>query len=163
MNSPTPEPAPTYLQLRQRILGFNPDELGLKPSHQAPHVWAVLVEMGYEVGTATLVSLADGTTSLYYSTGGGMLGSGEHASLAKASMAFVAHAENLLEYMSPTDDFPLPAPGQVNFILLTYSGTFSQIAPEKSLQSRNHPLSPLFTHAQQTLTQLRLLAEKKPN
>jgi hypothetical protein len=70
MNSPTPEPAPIYLQLRQRILGFNPDELGLKPSLEAPHVWAVLVEMGYEVGTATLVSLVDGTTSLYYSTGG---------------------------------------------------------------------------------------------
>jgi hypothetical protein len=63
--------------------------------------------------------------------------------------------------MSPADGFPLPKAGQVRFILLTYSGAFSQVVPEKSLQSGNHPLSPLFTHAQQTLTQLRLLAEKK--
>jgi hypothetical protein len=163
MNSTTPEPAPTYLHLRSRILDLNPHELGLYPSDEVPRVWGVLVEMGYEVGTATLVSLADGTTSLYYSTGGGMLGSGENEMLAESSRAFVAQAEDLIELMSPTDEYPLPEAGQVRFILLTFSGAFSQEVPEKSLHSGNHPLSPLFARAQQTLTQLRLLAERKKN
>jgi hypothetical protein len=163
MDSTTPDPAPTYLQLRNRILDLKPDELGFKPSREAPRVWGVLVEMGYEVGTATLVSLADGTISLYYSTGGGMLGSGENEMLAEASRGIVAQAENLIEHMSPAAEYPLPEAGQVRLILLTYSGAFSQEVSQKSLRSSHHPLSPLFAQAQQTLTQLRLLAEKKQN
>jgi hypothetical protein len=161
MNGTGPEPSPTYLQLRSRILGLSPTELGLQPSNEAPRVWGVLVEMGYEVGTASLVSLADGTTSLYYSTGGGMLGSADYQALAQASRAFVNQAENHFEHMSPADEFPLPETGQVRFILLTYSGAYSVEVPEKQLISGNHPLSPLFERAQQALTQLRQLALKK--
>jgi hypothetical protein len=161
MNSANPEPSPTYLKLRSRILSLNPTELGLEPSDDAPRVWGVLVEIGYEVGTASLVSLADGTTSLYYSTGGGMLGSGDYQALAEASRAFVNQAENHFEHMSPTAEFPLPEAGQVRFILLTYSGAYSVEVPEKLLLSGDHLLSPLFERAQQALAQLRLLAEKK--
>jgi hypothetical protein len=161
MNSTSPDPSPTYLKLRSRIFSLNPTELGLAPSSQAPRVWGVLVEMGYEVGTASLVSLADGTTSLYYSTGGGMLGSADYQALADASKAFVSQAENYLVHMSFADDFPLPQAGQVRFILLTYSAAYSAEVPEKLLVSGDHPLSPLFQLAQQTLALIRQLAEKK--
>jgi hypothetical protein len=161
MNSTASEPSQTYLQLRSRILSLNPTELGLKPSSEAPRVWGVLVEMGFDIGTASLVCLADGTTSLYYSTGGGMLGSGEYQDIADASRAFVNQAEIYFEHMSPAHEFPLPEAGQVRFILLTYSGAYASEVPEKLLLSGNHALSPLFGQAQQTLTQLRLLSEKK--
>ncbi len=151
MNAVSPEPAQTYLQLRSRILSLNPAEIGLTPSAEAPHVWGVLMETGYTVGTATLVSLADGTTSLYYSTGGGMLGSGEYTPVAEASKALVAQAENHLQQMSSTNEFPLPEVGQVRFTLLTYSGILSAEAPEKILASGTHPLSPLFAQAHETL------------
>jgi hypothetical protein len=161
MNSSRPDPAQTYLQLRSRTFSLNPTELGLEPSNEAPNVWGVLVEMGYEVGTASLVSLADGTTSLYYSTGGGMLGSADYQALAEASKAFVSQAENHFVHMSPANDFPLPEAGQVRFILLTYSGAYSLEVPEKLLVSGDHPLSPLFERAQQALALLHQLAEKK--
>jgi hypothetical protein len=162
MNDVTPEPAQTYLQLRSRILSLDPAEVGLTPSNMAPHVWGVLMDTGYTVGTATLVALADGTTSLYYSTGGGMLGSGEYTPVAEASKALVTQAENHLQQMSSTEKLPLPEVGQVRFTLLTYSGTFTAEASEKTLASRNHPLSHLHTLGHETLNQLRLLAEKKP-
>jgi hypothetical protein len=161
MNSTRPDPTETYLQLRSRIFSLNPTELGLKPSSEAPRIWGVLVEMGYEVGTASLVSLADGTTSLYYSTGGGMLGSADYQALAEASKAFVNQAENHFVHMSPANDFPLPEAGQVRFILLTYSGAYSVEVPKKLLASGDHPLSPLFERAQQALALMRQLAEKK--
>lgn len=161
MNAIFPEPAQTYLQLRSHILSLTPAEIGLSPSSKTPHVWGVLMETGYAVGTATLVSLADGTTSLYYSTGGGMLGSDEYTPIAEASKALVAQAENHLQHMSSTEEFPLPEVGQVRFTLLTYSGIFSAEAPEKSIAIGNHFLSPLYTLAHEILTQLRLLAEKK--
>ncbi len=161
MSTVPPAPAPAYLQFRDRILGLNPSELGIDPSPAAPHIWGVLVEMGYEVGTATLVALADGTTGLQYSTGGGLLGSPGYAPLAEASRTLVTSAESYLEHASPAEEFPLPQPGQVSFILMTYSGVFTAHVSEKSLSTNGHPLSPLYKYTQDTLGQLRLLVEKK--
>jgi hypothetical protein len=161
MSDVPPEPAPTYLQLRSRILSLDPAEVGLTPSNTSQKVWGVLMETGYVVGTATLVALADGTTSLYYSTGGGLLGSGEYSPVAVASKALVTQAENYLQYMSSADKFPLPAVGQVWFVLLAYSDTFTIEASEKTLSTGKHPLSPLFTLGHEIMTQLHLLAEKK--
>ncbi len=161
MTDAPPEPSSIYLQLRERIFSLSPAEVGLAPSEAAPRVWCVLMETGYAVGFATLVSLADGTTSLYYSTGGGMLGSSDYIPVAEASKALVAQAENHLDRVSSKDTFPLPEVGQVRFIFLTYSGVFTVEAPEDTLASGKHSLSRLYLLGRETLTQLRLLAEKE--
>jgi hypothetical protein len=161
METSQPEPAQTYLQLRSRILSLDPAEVGLTPSTSAPHVWGVLMETGYTVGNATLVSLADGTTSLYYSTGGGMLGSGEYTPVSEASKALIAQAQNHLQDMTSTVEFPLPEAGQVRFIFLTYSGILTAEVSEKTLATGRHSLSSLYSLAHETLTQLRILSERK--
>ena len=156
-----PEPEQVYLQLRTRIIHLDPSELGLSPSTSAPRVWGVMVEIGYQVGSATLVCFADGTTSLYYSTGGGMLGSAEYSPVSEASKALVSQAENHLAHFSSRNEFPLPAVGQVRFIILTYTGLLTGEAPEETLASGKHLLALLFLKAHETLEQLRLLTEKK--
>jgi hypothetical protein len=162
METPSPEPAQTYLQLRDRILSLNPEELQLTPSISAPHVWGVLVETGYEIGAATLVSFADGTTSLYYSTGGGLLGSSDYTPLAEASKILVSEAERHLQHMSKSkEEISLPSVGQVSFIVLTFSGAFSAQAPEEQLASGSHSLSLLYTKARTTMEQLHILSDKK--
>jgi hypothetical protein len=90
-----------------------------------------------------------------------MLGSGEYTPVAKASKALVAQAENLLQQMSSSNEVPLPEVGQVRFTFLTYSGIVYAKGPVKTVAAGDHLLSPLFIYAQETLTQLRLLAEKK--
>jgi hypothetical protein len=160
METASPEPVPSYLHLRERLLRLQPDELDLSPTSTAPHVWGVLMETGYTVGIATLLSLADGTTSLYFSTGGGMLGSGDYPPVAEASKALVLQAENHLSQMAAVTEFPLPAVGQVRFSCLTYSAIRSAQAAESTLKSGNHPLSPLFVLGHKTLEQLRLSSEK---
>ncbi|OGN98894.1 MAG: hypothetical protein A2Z71_07750 [Chloroflexi bacterium RBG_13_50_21] len=161
MSAVPPEPAQDYLLLRSRILSLNPDEMGLAPTNETPHVWGIVTETGYDVGSATLISLADGTTSLYFSTGGGMLGSSEYIPLAEAAKALVAQAEILFEQMTSTIELPLPEVGTVRFTILTYTGNFSTEAPLKILSTGQHSMSSLFTLAQATLEQLRLLSEKK--
>jgi hypothetical protein len=161
MDTASPEFAQTYLQLRNLIFRLEPAKLGIAPTTITPHVWGVLMETGYVVGTATLVSLADGTTSLYYSTGGGMLGRGDYKPVAEASKALVLQAENHLTQMASTREVPLPAVGHVRFSCLTYSGICTAEAAELSLKSGDHPLSPLFVLAHNILDQLRLSAEKK--
>jgi hypothetical protein len=160
MATASPEPVQSFIQLRDRILRLQPAELGLAPTPSVPHVWGVLMETGYAVGIAILVSLADGTTSLYFSTGGGMLGSGDYAPVAEASKALVAQAENHLLQMEPATESRLPTVGQVIFSCLTYSGIYSAEADEVRLKSGDHPLSPLFVLAHETLEQLRLSLEK---
>jgi hypothetical protein len=161
MDTASIEPAETYLQLRDRIFHLEPARLGLAPTTDAPHVWGVLMETGYVVGTATLVSLVDGTTSLYYSTGGGLIGSGDYAPVATASKELVVQAENHLLHMESAYEFPLPAVGQVRLACFTYSGIYFAEAPEVTLKSGDHPLSPLFVLAHKTIDQLRLSVEKK--
>jgi hypothetical protein len=120
-----------------------------------------MMETGYTVGLATLIALADGTTSLNFSTGGGMLGSGDYIPVAEASKAFVVEAELAMDQMPLASEFPLPEAGEVRFNILTYAGSFTSVALEEELAAGQHPFSLLYARARETLEQLRLLAEKK--
>lgn len=65
------------LELRRRLLAARAAELGLVAG--APtEAWGVLMETAYPDAVVTLVALADGTTSLYFSNGGGIIGAGAH-------------------------------------------------------------------------------------
>ena len=80
--------------------------------------------MDWSVGDAiaTIVSLADGTTSLYLSTGGGSIGAGEHEAPAAASSRAVRVAEALVDDFPAADDSPLPGAGRTALTLLTRAG-----------------------------------------
>ncbi len=71
-----------YQGLRAQILGLDPATAGLQQGSVDRVVWGALMETGYPRGTATLVALADGTTSLYLSGGGGIIGGGSHEAVA---------------------------------------------------------------------------------
>jgi hypothetical protein len=117
------------------------------------------METGYAEAVATLVSFANGSTSLYFSNGAGMIGGGEHESVANASRLLVATAERYLEELIPTDTFPLPAVGKVRFAVLTFAGSLTAEADEVVLNTGTHCLSPLFFTGQEVLTRLRLIHE----
>jgi hypothetical protein len=87
--------------LRRTILDLDPAESGLDRFTAGRTVWGALMEMGYPNGAATLVSLADGTTSLYTSTGGGTIGGGFHAQVAAATQSFLAAVEDHLSLLAP--------------------------------------------------------------
>lgn len=163
MSQPIPQssiplkPAQIYQNLRRAILELEPAEAGLTPTPAAPLVWGVLMETDYSPNVATLVCLADGTTSLYFSSGGGILGSGRHGAVAQATQAVIREAEQHFEKMTPASAFPLPAAGCVQFTILGYSGKWIVSALEAQLANGRHPFSSLFNRAQQVITQIRLL------
>jgi hypothetical protein len=153
---PVPEPAPIYLSMRDHILSLVPTEAGITPSARPPYLWGVLTEMGLPNGWATLVALADGTTSLYLSGGGGFIGCGGHAAIAAATRALVAEAERHLEAMVPTADFPFPTAGRVRFYALTLAGKRTAEVGWKELEAGRHALAPLFYYSNEVVTQVRL-------
>jgi hypothetical protein len=141
--------------LRGSLLALDPADVGIAPSADLPRVWGALMEMGTPDGAASLVMLADGTTSLYASTGGGVIGGGQHAPVAAASTAFLAELERHLDSFTPDSGDDLPDPGQVAFRALTYSGRRALVAREQDLGERRHPESPLFFAGHEVITQLR--------
>jgi len=139
--------------LRDRLLtASSADDLGLTGADAKAKVWGVMMEVTFPTGAATLVSLRDGTASLYGSTGGGMLGG---YSAQKEAKRFVAEAEKHVASMKPTKSFPYPEVGRIKFYVLTPNGVYTAEAGENEVQDAGHSLFPLFTAANEVLTALR--------
>jgi hypothetical protein len=145
--------AEIYSQLRQRVLELTPDQLG--DDAGAP-LLALLMETGYQEAAATLVAVADGTTSLYFSNGGGMIGAGEHAPVREANRRFLETARSFLAQLSEVSDLSPPSDGVTQFVAVTTEGLRGVVAPEEELGEGRHSLSPLFYSGQDVITQMRL-------
>src|SRR5688500_6262255 len=85
------EPSEVYRGLRKQILEVKPQAIGLPANVDRP--LAVLVEMGCPGAAATLVAVADGTASLYFSNGGGMIGAGAYVPVQQAGANLVKAAD----------------------------------------------------------------------
>jgi len=147
--------------LRALIFATDPALLGLPPDGNR-HVWGVVFDLAGPDGVASLVSLADGTTSLYTSTGGGVIGGGTHEEVAANSVALVFGVEAVLDQFIPTDDRSLPSEPHVRVWALTYSGVRMVESFESDLQRRDHPLAHVYLDVQEVLTILRSVEEGGP-
>ena len=148
------DPKPIYLALRGKLLETDPASVGLVPSTDGRRVWAVVMDTAFPEGVASLVVVADGTTSLYTSTGGGTIGAGTHESVAVVSRAFLDRVDGALDLLVPASSFPLPTTGRVRFCVLTFDGGRTAEADEQDLGEGRHPLSGLFLSGHDVLTEL---------
>jgi len=153
------EVADIYRDMRQNILSLDPAKIGLTPS-SSNRIWAVLMETGYPEAVATLVAVADGTVSLYFSNGGGIIGVGEHDAARKAGFDLLTAAPKFITYARPTKEFSLPQSGHTKFYFMTYDGAFTTDSIEDALGKNRLPLSPFFHKAQEVITQARLADER---
>lgn len=147
--------AEVYSGLRQQVLSLTPDQLGDEAAN-AP-ILALLMETGYPEAVATLVAVADGSTSLYFSNGGGVIGAGTHAPVAEASRRFLETGHSFLQRLSPVTGPTPPAAGDTQFVAVLAVGLRGDVAPEDELGEERHPLSPLFYAGQDVITQIRLI------
>jgi hypothetical protein len=147
-------PAEVYDGLRQQVLHLTPDQLGAEFA-DAP-ILAVLMETGYREAVATLVGVADGTSSLYFSNGGGFIGAGTHAAVAQANRRWLEATTAFLPELSEVIDPPLPGVGMTQFVAVMPDGLRGAVAPEDDLGEGRHELSPFFHAAQDVITQIRL-------
>jgi hypothetical protein len=154
-------PRNIYDDLRGRILSLDPAEAGLAPSPALPRVYGAVVDMGYPRATATLVGLADGTTSLYLSSGGGFIGAGEHEQVAAATRALLGVLERHLDDLPADTELPVPVHGRVVLRALTFGGQRAVDAAQGDLESGRHPLSTVYRAAHDVITQLRLIEESR--
>ena len=118
------------------------------------------MEIGFPEGTATLVCLCDGTTSLYMGRGGGILGGQACETVRTAGAKFLGLASDCLASMNKAKTFPLPGTGRVCFYVLTMSGVFAIDEDEQLLGDGKHRLSHLFYAGHDVIGNLRILSEQ---
>jgi hypothetical protein len=144
-----------YLGLRRLALNVTAASLGSACTPGAPVV-ALLMESRYDRAVATLVGIADGTTSLYFSNGGGVIGAGSRRDVAEATHRWLELCGGLLEHFWAVDDPPLPPEDVTQFVAVTSGGRLSALASKDDLGQRRHPLAPLYYAGHQVITQIRL-------
>ena len=116
--------------------------------------------MAYPNGTATVFGLADCTTSMYTSTGGGVIGGGVHESVAQATSEWLALTETMLDLLPADSVTGLPPTNCVTLRAFTYEGHRALTAHEDDLGYGRHPASPLFHAAHKVISELRLIDEQ---
>ena len=146
--------AEVYEGLRQQVLRLTPDQIG--DAFAGAPILALLMETGYPNAVATLVGVADGTSSLYFSNGGGFVGAGTHAAVADANRRWLEAGRMFLPELHEVADPPLPDVGMTQFVAVTPQGLRAVVAAEDDLGKGRHPLSSFFYAAQDVITQIRL-------
>jgi hypothetical protein len=130
--------------LRSLILNLSASEIGLDNISFRQPVWGIVMETGMDGGFYTLVVLADGTTSIYFSNGGGIIGSGQDKEVRKQSEQFLDWANRLIDSSASDSSISAPANGQTKFFFLTFDGRRVYEAAEDDLGEQRDALSPLF-------------------
>jgi hypothetical protein len=155
-----PEPVEVYTGLRGQFLKIKPGEFDLEKPGPDSKAYGVLMEMGYESGLASIISLNSGEASLYTGTGGGVIGGGGHESVNRAARAFVVAAGKHLPRMAVSQESPYADIGRVRFYVLTADGVYAAEAGHDEMVDTKHPLHALYRAGHEVITQLRLTTEK---
>ena len=110
------------LALREMFLTLSPQDAGVTPPDTPLGVWAAAMDLSFANGTATLVTTIDGAASLYYSSGGGVIGGEAHDQVRAAAARFVAAVEQCSPHLPCGKPEALPAAGHVRFYAHSRSG-----------------------------------------
>ena len=123
-------------------------------------LFGLVTELGMAEGVATLVAIADGTVSVYFSGGGGFIGVGSQLGPRRAAEALLDEAPRFLARAAPAQEFPLPEPERVRFWFLTFDGVLGAEAAADALEGGRSGLSRLYSLAQDLLTEIRVISEQ---
>ena len=153
----SPPPEEVYLGLRNIWFTTKAEELGITFEPESKVPYAILMDMGIDGGTVTIVSSIIGDGSMYTSTGGGVIGGIDHENVRKASIDFVKISGAFIDKMNLTTEFPLPSGNNIKFYVITPGGIYTtEEADADVLASGNHELSPLFLAGNDVITELRI-------
>jgi len=156
-----PLPNVLYMEMRGEMFRLNPEKAGIKRSGDQPNVWGVMTEFTVDGGYVTIVSLANGKTYMYFSSGSGILGAGDYSMVSIASAELVKTAERYVSQMKLTTERPFPSHGYTRFYLLTYSGIYTTEVQESMMDGeRTHPMYGLYAFTQNVITQIRLISSR---
>jgi len=137
-----------------------PQQLGISLPATKTIVYGIIMDWEMGGGTASTVAYQTGDASLYLSSGGGVIGGGQHQNVNSAAKHFVSLAQTFLDKTTKTVTTPLPVKDEVKFYLLTNNGVFVGHEQMKNFESNSSSWFKLFEAGNIVLTELRKTSEK---
>jgi hypothetical protein len=151
MSTPQKADPAIYPMIRENALKLRLDNLPDDAVH------ALLMDWQIGNGTMTVLAAADGTASVYLSSGGGFIGGGQkYPEIHDAAIHAVHLATDLVSNFESTEAYDLPAAGDVFFYRTTNRDVRRAVAKEADLISGKDPLADLGAMMQEIITQYRL-------
>ncbi len=157
------DPGAVAKGLRERIFSLSARDLG--NLQRSDGIIAALMEFAAGRGAVatwvSLVVIADGTTSLYFGSGGGIIGAGGKEKVRNASRRFLNQAGAVFQRFSKTSAHATPVGSSVVFYVLKPDGVYTSGPTEESeIRREGNPLLPLYAAAQDVITEIRLSSER---
>ncbi len=146
--------------LRNMAFSATPEQLGLSLPKDKTVVYGVIMDWEMDGAIATTVSYQTGDASLYLSSGGGVIGGGQHQNVNSAAKQFVSLAQTFLDKTVETSTTPLPLTDKVKFYLLTNKGVYAGQESMKNFENNSSTWLKLFEEGNNVLTELRKISEK---
>jgi hypothetical protein len=152
-------PVATYMELRDMVFASDPAKLGCRKPDTRDLVWGMVIETGYPDAVATIIVLADGTISLYFSSGGGLVGLGDYEHIAEAGQRLLSLGDWLTPNFDQATDYSLPKRSHTRVYLMAYSGF---LAAEVSLNTpwKQPGMMALADRTQELFAMIRELADQ---
>jgi hypothetical protein len=163
-------PSVFYKGFRDRVFALSwSKSLDIHPGR----VIAFVYERGSDAGDTcySLVNIAGGiegieggpSASIYYSDGGGIIGSRQHLDVSSMSQELIDYSEKFIPLLDKRCDFPLPSPAMVRVYVIqgpkdpkdlkgTDMRVYSAEYPEDDISMLDHQLYPLFLKANELIS-----------
>jgi hypothetical protein len=136
----------------------------LEPSHTAngePRSFGLIHEFWQGGVVVTMAAFNTGDLSLYFSSGGGILGGIQHERVAEMVRKTIPLLGPLTPQLERSDEMERPGAGEVTFTVLTTDGRYRsrlKAMPERNLKDANFQL---FALSQGLIGELRKASESQ--
>ncbi|HRZ28157.1 MAG TPA: hypothetical protein P5295_15230 [Spirochaetota bacterium] len=152
--------AEVYKDLRKQVFSISPSDLKIT-RNESKIVYGVIMETGYPEAVVSLIAIGDGTVSLYFSNGGGIIGIGGHEKPKSICLDYINDSNNFIKLATKTDSNQLPNNGETIFYFLTFDGIYYFKEKEDTLGNNKSSFSKLFYKAQELITEARIIDEDR--
>jgi hypothetical protein len=149
-----------YEDLRNMAFKATPEQLNISLPTDKTIVYGVVMDWEMGEATATTVAYQTGDASLYLSSGGGVIGGGQHQNVNSASKQFVSLAQNFLEKTAKAEKTSLPTTNEIKFYFLTNKGVYVGQEQMKNFENNSSLWLKLFEEGNNVLSELRKTSEK---
>jgi hypothetical protein len=150
----------TFEGLRNMAFIVTAEQLGLSLAADKTIVYGVVMDWEMDGATASTVAYQTGDASLYLSSGGGVIGGGQHQNVNEVARHFVSLAQTFLNKTTKTETTPLPSTNEVKFYMLTNKGIYVGREQMKNFENNSSAWLKLFAEGNNVLTELRKTSEK---
>ncbi len=146
-----------YNDLRNQAFSVTKEQLQLVDDNE---LFGLIMDWDLGDGTMTLITFRTGDASMYLSSGGGVIGGGQHENVRSAVVSCLNTAERYLKSSEKVEHSTLPKPNSVNFYFLTTAGHYLIFEEMQNFEIESSQVYQLFKEANNVISELRLISEK---